>query len=90
MMRLSPRGAHLLILVVDASVEPPALPAELVALLDPARTLVVANKAGTATLEVTSDDGRRDRLELTAAAVDPQVSPLVSSSPSMLMPRSTR
>jgi tRNA modification GTPase len=39
------RGAHLLLLVVDASAEPPALPAELVALLDPARTLVVANKA---------------------------------------------
>jgi len=39
------RGAHLLILVVDASAEPPALPPELVALLDPARTLVVANKA---------------------------------------------
>jgi tRNA modification GTPase len=39
------RGAHLLILVVDASAEPPALPAELGALLDPARTLVVANKA---------------------------------------------
>jgi tRNA modification GTPase len=39
------RGAHLLLLVVDASAEPPALPTELVALLDPARTLVVANKA---------------------------------------------
>ena len=39
------RGAHLLLLVVDASAEPPALPAELVALLDPARTLVVANKS---------------------------------------------
>lgn len=39
------RGAHLLLLVVDASAEPPALPAELVALLDPARTLVIANKA---------------------------------------------
>ena len=39
------RGAHLLLLVVDASAEPPALPAELVALLDPTRTLVVANKA---------------------------------------------
>jgi len=39
------RGAHLLLLVVDAAAEPPALPAELVALLDPARTLVVANKA---------------------------------------------
>jgi tRNA modification GTPase len=39
------RGAHLLLLVVDASTEPPALPAELVALLDPARTLVIANKA---------------------------------------------
>jgi tRNA modification GTPase len=39
------RGAHLLLLVVDASAEPPALPAELVALLDPAHTLVVANKA---------------------------------------------
>ena len=39
------RGAHLLLLVVDASAEPPALPADLVALLDPARTLVVANKA---------------------------------------------
>ena len=39
------RGAHLLLLVVDASAEPPALPAELVALVDPARTLVVANKA---------------------------------------------
>lgn len=39
------RGAHLLLVVVDASAEPPALPAELVALLDPARTLVVANKA---------------------------------------------
>ena len=39
------RGAHLLLLVVDASAEPPALPAELVALLDPARTLIVANKA---------------------------------------------
>ena len=39
------RGAHLLILVVDASAEPPALPAELVALLAPERTLVVANKA---------------------------------------------
>ena len=39
------RSAHLLLLVVDASAEPPALPAELVALLDPARTLVVANKA---------------------------------------------
>ena len=39
------RGAHLLLLVVDASAEPPALPAELVALLDSARTLVIANKA---------------------------------------------
>ena len=39
------RGAHLLLLVVDASAEPPALPAELVALLDPVRTLVIANKA---------------------------------------------
>ena len=39
------RGAHLLLLVVDASAEPPALPAELVALLDPARSLVVANKS---------------------------------------------
>jgi len=39
------RGAHLLLLVVDASAEPPTLPAELLALLDPARTLVVANKA---------------------------------------------
>ena len=39
------RAAHALILVVDASAEPPALPAELVALLDPARTLVVANKS---------------------------------------------
>jgi len=39
------RGAHLLLLVVDASADPPDLPAELVALLDPARTLVVANKA---------------------------------------------
>ena len=39
------RGAHLLLLVVDASAEPPTLPAELRALLDPARTLVVANKA---------------------------------------------
>ena len=39
------RGAHLLLLVVDASAEPPALPAELVALLDPTRTLVIANKA---------------------------------------------
>jgi tRNA modification GTPase len=39
------RGAHLLLLVVDASAEPPALPAELIALLDPARTLVIANKA---------------------------------------------
>jgi len=39
------RRAHLLLLVVDASAEPPALPAELVALLEPARTLVVANKA---------------------------------------------
>ena len=39
------RGAHLLLLVVDASAEPPALPAELVALLDPTRTLIVANKA---------------------------------------------
>ncbi|MEY4086308.1 MAG: hypothetical protein RLZZ405_496 [Verrucomicrobiota bacterium] len=39
------RGAHLLLLVVDASAEPPALPAELLALLDPARTLVIANKA---------------------------------------------
>ena len=39
------RGAHLRLLVVDASAEPPALPAELVALLDSARTLVIANKA---------------------------------------------
>jgi tRNA modification GTPase len=39
------RGAHLLLLVVDASAEPPALPADLVALLDPARTLIVANKS---------------------------------------------
>ena len=39
------RGAHLLILVIDASVEPPALPAELLALLDPMRTLIVANKS---------------------------------------------
>lgn len=39
------RGAHLLLLVVDASAEPPALPAELTALLDPARTLIIANKA---------------------------------------------
>ena len=39
------RGAHLLLLVVDASAEPPALPADLVALLDPTRTLVVANKS---------------------------------------------
>ena len=39
------RGAHLLLLVVDASAEPPTLPAELLALLDTARTLVVANKA---------------------------------------------
>jgi tRNA modification GTPase len=39
------RGAHVLLVVVDASAEPPALPAELLALLDPARTLVVANKA---------------------------------------------
>ena len=31
--------------MVDASAEPPALPAELVALLDPARSLVVANKS---------------------------------------------
>jgi tRNA modification GTPase len=39
------RGAHLRILVVDASAPPPALPPELLALLDPASTLVVANKA---------------------------------------------
>jgi tRNA modification GTPase len=39
------RGAHLLLLVVDASAEPPALPTNLVALLDPARTLIVANKS---------------------------------------------
>ena len=39
------RGAHLLLLVVDASAEPPALPADLVALLDPTRTLVIANKS---------------------------------------------
>jgi tRNA modification GTPase len=39
------RGAHLLLLVVDASAEPPTLPADLVALLDPARTLIVANKS---------------------------------------------
>ena len=39
------RGAHLLILVIDASAEPPALPAELLALLDPMRTLIVANKS---------------------------------------------
>ena len=39
------RGAHVRLLVVDAAAEPPALPAELVALLDPTRTLVVANKA---------------------------------------------
>ncbi len=39
------RGAHVLLVVVDASAAPPALPAELLALLDPARTLVVANKA---------------------------------------------
>jgi len=39
------RGAHLRLLVVDASAEPPALPPELRALLAPANTLVVANKA---------------------------------------------
>ena len=39
------RGAHLLLLVVDASAEPPSLPAELIALLDPARSLIVANKS---------------------------------------------
>jgi tRNA modification GTPase len=39
------RGAHALLLVVDASTEPPTLPAELLALLDPARTLVIANKS---------------------------------------------
>jgi tRNA modification GTPase len=39
------RGAHLLLLVVDASAAPPTLPAELLTLLDPARTLVIANKA---------------------------------------------
>jgi len=38
------RGAHLRILVVDASAPPPVLPPELLALLDPASTLVVANK----------------------------------------------
>ena len=39
------RGAHLLLLVVDASAAPPTLPAELLTLLDPDRTLVIANKA---------------------------------------------
>ena len=39
------RGAHLRLLVVDASAEPPALPAELIALLDPARSLIIANKS---------------------------------------------
>ena len=39
------RGAHLLLLVVDASAEPPSLPTELIALLDPARSLIVANKS---------------------------------------------
>ena len=39
------RGAHLLLLVVDASAAPPTLPAELLTLLDTDRTLVVANKA---------------------------------------------
>ena len=39
------RAAHFLLLVVDRSAPPPALPPELDALLDPARTLVIANKS---------------------------------------------
>jgi len=39
------RAAHFLLLVVDRSAPPPLLPAELEALLDPTRTLVIANKS---------------------------------------------
>lgn len=39
------RGAHVLLLVVDAAAAPPVLPAELLALLVPGRTLLVANKS---------------------------------------------
>ena len=39
------RAAHFLLLVVDASAPPPALPAELSALLDPTRAVIIANKS---------------------------------------------
>lgn len=39
------RAAHFLLLVVDASAEPPALPPELLALLDERRAIVIANKS---------------------------------------------
>ena len=39
------RAAHFLLLVVDASVAPPTLPAELLALLDEQRAIIIANKS---------------------------------------------